>query len=125
MLVRSPSGNPPKPLQLTRVRLDFDRVYYFLLFPSTITIMHMVVNNAKGEEPTIESVPCDSRTVELKPPFDVDLNLLSWYNPAKSYGVRLFPEVLQVTHLNHLPPPIFSVNMLEGSEGQSSSTRHT
>jgi hypothetical protein len=58
--------------------------------------MHMVVNNAKGGEPIIESVPCDSRTVNLKPPFEVDLKFLPWYNPAKTYGVRLFPDVLHI-----------------------------
>jgi hypothetical protein len=105
----SPYKTPQKTLQLTRVSLHFshDRMYNLLLFPSTITISHMVVNNVGSEEQTIESVPCDSKTVELKPPFELDLGIFPWYNPAKDYSVRHFLQVLQITSFKTSSAPFF------------------
>jgi hypothetical protein len=67
----------------------------------------MVVNNVGSEEQTIESVPCDSKTVELKPPFELDLGIFPWYNPAKDYSVRHFLQVLQITSFKTSSAPFF------------------
>lgn len=47
----------------------------------------MVANNANSEDPKIQSVPGHSTTFEMKPPYTIDMNLCSWYNPRKSYLV--------------------------------------
>jgi hypothetical protein len=80
----------------------------------------MVVNNVGSEEQTIESVPCDSKSIELKPPFSLDLSFFPWYNPAKEYSVRHFPEVLRITSFKTFSAPfllLLSVNVPEGWKG--------